>query len=360
MNFRRFIQDYFTFTRSERKGITILLILVFLLGVANKVVFYFEKPKQIDINLLDSASSRLGRFSDSINQSSPSRKLFVFNPNTIDSITLDSLDIPPSVKLNLMKFRNRNGKIYSATDFKKIYGVTDEIYFKIEPYLLFETRKKGAFPGYQNHELFQFDPNTATDQDFIRLGLSQKQIQTIRNYLNKGGCFRRKDDFLKIWGLSIDQKTMLTNYIVIEDKRLTAPVKKTVYEKILIDLNSADSLTLKQLPGIGEILSKRIVKYRDLLGGFYSLDQLHEVYGLNEQTIHQIENMVNVDSTKIKKLDLNFADMKALSKHPYIKRDLANKIVKFRASHGNISNLADLRNNMILNKDEYTRLRPYF
>ena len=86
MNFKRFVQDYFTFSRNERKGIAVLLILIFLMGIANKVIFYFEKPARIDVNLLDSASLKLGEFSDSLNQVATQKKLFSFNPNTIDWI----------------------------------------------------------------------------------------------------------------------------------------------------------------------------------------------------------------------------------------------------------------------------------
>jgi DNA uptake protein ComE-like DNA-binding protein len=360
MNFKRFVQDYFTFSRNERKGITVLLILIFLMGIANKVIFYFETPARIEVNLLDSASHKLGSYSDSLNKELSPKKLFSFNPNTIDSASLDSLDLPLQVKTNLLKFRNKNGRIYSSSDFKKIYGVTDAIYLKVEPYLIVESTKKAsvAFSGKQ--ELFQFDPNKTSDSDFRRLGLSEKQIATIRNYLDKGGSFRTKDDFFKIWGLSDRQKIILADYIAIEEKTIIVPEKKVSKEILLVELNTADSIVLKQLPGIGDKLSKRIVKYRDILGGYYSLSQLQEVYGLNAQTIHGIESMVSIDTTKIRKLDINFADMRELSKHPYIQKNLADKIIKFRTTYGSIHELSILRENMILNIDEYNRLKPYF
>ena len=360
MNFKRFVQDYFTFSRNERKGITVLLILIFLMGIANKVIFYFETPARIDVNLLDSASHKLGSYSDSLNQVISPKKLFSFNPNTIDSAGLDSLDLPIPVKSNLLKFRNKNGRIYSSSDFKKIYGVTDAVYLKVEPYLVVESKGSASVAVTEKHELFQFDPNKASDIDFRRLGLSEKQIATIRNYLAKGGSFRTKDDFFKIWGLSDRQKIILADYIIIKEKTIIASEKVVSKEIVLIELNTADSIALKQLPGIGDKLSKRIVKYRDILGGFYSLVQLQEVYGLSIQTIQGIESMVTIDTTKIKKLDINFDGLRELSKHPYIQKNLADKIIKFRTSYGSIHELSILRENMILNIDEYNRLRPYF
>ena len=282
MNFNRFVKDYFTFSRNERKGITILLILIFLLGITNKMIFYFEKPARINVNLLDSASHKLGAVSDSLNQKVLLRKLFQFNPNTIDSVALDSLDLPTIVKSNLLKYRNRNGKFYSVSDFKRIYGVTDSIYAQVKPYLFVESNKTVQPTVSERPDLFMFDPNRATNSDFERLGLSDKQIITIRNYLGKGGRFRTKDEFFKIYGLSERQKIILSDFIKIETNPEKSPTKQELVSEIRIDLNSADSIMLEQLPGIGNKLSKRIVKYRDILGGFYSLEQLHEVYGLNE------------------------------------------------------------------------------
>jgi competence ComEA-like helix-hairpin-helix protein len=360
MSFKQLVKDYFTFSRNERKGITILLILIFLLGIANKLVFYFEKPARIDFNLLDSASIKLGEYSDSINQTKTQTRLFRFNPNTIDSVTLESLDLPVNVKSNLLKFRNRKGKFHVVSDFKKIYGVTDSVYGKVESYLFLDVEPDRQRAIADKQELFQFDPNKASDQDFLSLGFSEKQISTIRNFQKKGGSFHSQDDFFKIYGITDHQKSILSDYILIEDQPKNVVKKTEFVNEVRIELNSADSVTLEQLPGIGEKLSKRIVKYRELLGGFYKTDQLSEVYGLNEQTIQKIGSKLTIDTTKIRKIDLNFADQKGLSRHPYIQKNLAEKIIKFRTSHGSISDLSVLLDNMILNIDEYKRLRPYF
>ena len=111
MNFKQLIRDYFTFSRSERRGVIILVILIFLFAVANKFIFYFEKPPEIDAALLDSARHELGAFNDSVNQQIFPQRLFRFNPNTINPMTLDSLDLPYSVKQNILKFRKQGWKI---------------------------------------------------------------------------------------------------------------------------------------------------------------------------------------------------------------------------------------------------------
>lgn len=360
MNFKQLIQDYFTFSRSERRGIVILLVLIFLLAITNKVIFYFETPSKFDPVLFDSARYELGLLNDSLNQKESSKRLFAFNPNLIDSIALANLDLPEPVKQNLLKFRNKGGKFKTDTDFRKIYGVTEQIFLEIKPYLQFVEPNIVESPIKSPPELFIFDPNTTSDVDFQRLGLTDRQIRTIRNYQEKGGSFRSKADFFKIWGLTDEQKNYLSDYISIEKTEIAEQKRESIAEVKAIDLNTADSIELELLPGIGDKLSKRIVKYRDMLGGFYSVTQLNEVYGLNEQTIQLITPRLTIDLSKIKKIEWNFDDAFELSKHPYLRNNLSKEIVKFRSKNGSIGNLEILRDSMILNIAEYNRLKPYF
>ena len=360
MNFKQLMQDYFTYSRNERKGITVLIILIFLLAIANKVIFYFETPGKIDSVLLDSASYELGMFNDSLNQQIKEEgTLFPFDPNTIDSISLNQLDLPDQVKRNLLRFRNKGGKWYSKSDFRKIYGVTDDVFTRIEPYLLIENTEPTTVSSKEKAAKFYFDPNKTTDEDFLRLGLTAKQITTIRKYQSKGGFFRSKEDFFKMWGLRNDQKSELADFIRIEKLENTPINPAPIVNTTRIELNSADSVQLKALPGIGDKLSKRIVKYRDLIGGFYSLHQLNEVYGMSEQTIQTIANKITIDPSKIRKIDINFADIYELSKHPYLQKDLAKQIVKFRTKNGSFRDKVVLLDSMILNIDQYNRIKPY-
>ncbi|HCY42315.1 MAG TPA: hypothetical protein DHV48_13325 [Prolixibacteraceae bacterium] len=360
MNFKQIVQDYFTFSRNERKGITILLVIIFILAIANKVIFYFETPGKIDIVLLDSARNEMNLPENSNNTEASTTTLFMFNPNTISDEALDSLSLHAGIKRNILKFREKGGKFYAEADFRKIYGVTDSIFNEVRPFLFFDNKPDRQAHAIITSELFSFDPNTATDNDFIRLGFTEKQVRTIRNYKSKGGNFRSKADFLKIYGISETQKVELDDYIAIPERETvkTESVIKTAV--IQIEINTADSIDLMKLPGIGEKLSKRIVKYRDLLGGFHTIAQLKEVYGLSEQVIQRIEGMIKIDLGKIKKVDLNFAEWNELARHPYIQKNRAQQIVKFRTKYGSIHEPSVLRDSMILSIEEYARLKPYF
>lgn len=311
MNFRQIIRDYFTFSRGERKGVIILLILIFLLAVANKLIFYFETPARIDLALLDSAKQELALYNDSVTQRSSKPTFMAYTLNQ----TEDGDD---------------------------------------------QTNIRQSDVRSPSPELFPFDPNNATDNDFHRLGFSEKQITSIRKYMGTGVVFRSKEDFNKIRVITEDQKRILSDYVVIEGVSKLPVKEEFISQRIMIELNSADSILLKQLPGIGDKLSKRIVKYRDLLGGFHSISQLSEVYGLDETTVKRIENKITIDGTIIKKLNLNFSDQSELSRHPYIQLNLAKKIIKFRTKFGSINDWSILQDSMILNIDEYNRLKPYF
>jgi len=356
MNFRQIVNDYFTFSRNERKGITILMVIIFLLAIANKTIFYFETPARIDVNRLN---AELNLPPDHINKESKSERLFQFNPNTIKPLALDSLSLPEGIKKNIIKYREKGGRYYAADDFRKMFGMTDSIFTRIEPFLKFGNMNVKSNPVEVKKQLFNFDPNTANDPSLLLLGISEKQITIIRNYQKKGGKFKVPNDFLKLYGLSETQKKELLAYVVIEKREnigFENPVDKQL---VLIEMNGTDSVELKTLPGIGNVLSKRIIKYRDLLGGFYSSEQFKEIYGLNENTIGIINKWVTVDVSKIRKVDLNFSDEYELSRHPYIGKNLSARIIKFRTSYGNISNPMVLKDSVILTNKEYERLKPY-
>lgn len=356
MNFRQIVQDYFTFSRNERKGITILLVIIFLLAIANKIIFYFETPGKIDAELLN---ADFNPQETTLNKENRQVSLFPFNPNTIDQLALDSLALPLEIKRNMVRYREKGGHFYSSKDFKKTYGVTDSIYSSIEPFIRIETAVAGPVPEKIKKQLFNFDPNTSTDSIFLCLGFTEKQIKTIRNYQNKGGYFNDAEGFFRIYGITDSQKKDLLSYIKIEEKEFPQARKRMDKEKLMIEINSTDSVELMKLPGIGTTLSKRIIKYRDLLGGYYTFDQLNEVFGLNENTIYQIDEMIKVDVSKIHKVDLNFTDRYELSRHPYIGKGIANQIISFRTRYGKISDPSVLKDSMILKDEEYERLKPY-
>ena len=126
----------------------------------------------------------------------------------------------------------------------------------------------------------------------------------------------------------------------------------------IIDLNTASMEALQKVKGIGPAYSKRIVKYREKLGGFSSNQQLSEVYGLPEETINEMLKSFSVQTLPTP-IDINADSVKVLARHPYISYDLAWVILNYRKQHGDISSFEDIQNIKALDNETLEKLKPY-
>ena len=221
---------------------------------------------------------------------------------------------------------------------------------------------------------FYFDPNKATDAELSRLGLNDRQIRNIRNYQTSGGNFKRKEDFQKLYTISATQYQRLEPYIRIAGnetltKQPVATVSANLIEeteiaanpqtKLQIELNLADSSLLTKLSGIGPVLAARTVRYRNLIGGFASVEQLGEVYGVNRDLVERLSAQLSADSTLIRKIPVNMANLNALVSHPYINEQQARGILYYRRLQNRINNLNELIQNNILDGETAVKIRPY-
>jgi DNA uptake protein ComE-like DNA-binding protein len=208
---------------------------------------------------------------------------------------------------------------------------------------------------------FYFNPNTISADSLVDLGLSPKQAQVIINYRNKGGKFKIADDFSRIHVIDSTTFHRLKPWIRIP-KNTVAKVDSFNVAKIpiRIELNSADSASLTKLKGIGRSFARRIVAYRDLLGGFYSINQLSEVYGLTPEIVNSIRPNIWVDSSSIRILNLNLISYEELKQHPYLTDYQAKSIIYYRSKQRVIAKPIDLLNNKIIPPDRYQKIAPYF
>lgn len=136
-------------------------------------------------------------------------------------------------------------------------------------------------------------------------------------------------------------------------------LSRTDPQKAVIDLNTSDSATLVSLPGIGPVLSARIIKYRRLLGGFARTDQLKEVYGLPEETYDMIKGRIFADSTVITRININSSGYKELSRLPYFEKYEVSAILKYRELKGKISSITDLTENKLITTEQARKVGPY-
>lgn len=297
-----FIRDYFGFNKQQRNGLLVLIAISFALMLVRIVFPFLIVPDQIIIqNLpvverkLDSGFRKSQQFLKSkTNFSTTNIKGFVFNPNTITYEQLVQLGLKEKTAMTFIKYRGK-GKIFkSKEDLKKIYGISPELYSKLEPYILIE------------------NPKIAT----------------------------------------VNIKTKKTDISIQEHVVKTSPGKKA----LKIELNSADSISLIEIDGIGPSYAKRILKYRNILGGYSSVDQLQEVYGFPKDLFEKVSPFFSVKTDLVKKINLNKDDFKTINKHPYISYELTKAIFDWRRKTVlNSTNLKAIIDDDLL----YQKVLPY-
>ncbi len=224
--------------------------------------------------------------------------------------------------------------------------------------------------------LFYFDPNTATEDELLALGLREKTAQNIINYRSKGGRFRKPEDLAKLYSLKPDEAERLMPYVRIEDEpeantesgggfvSTEAPVERPASPKLRsdiapVDVNVADSITWMVLPGIGAKRASAILKYRERLGGFISIEQVGETFGLPDSVFQKIQPGLTIGGGKIEQLSINTATEAELKAHPYIGWQIAKIIVAYRNQHGAYKSVDDLLKIYVIKKDWLEKTRPY-
>jgi competence protein ComEA len=226
---------------------------------------------------------------------------------------------------------------------------------------------------------FKFNPNTASDEDFLKLGFKKRQIESIRKYLSKAGSFKSKQDFFKMYFMDDARIAALHGYIDLPETRsenaskayeqfsssqsasseqqLTK--KKFDYSNIVLEINSADTTELKKIRGIGSFTAKNIIRFRENLGGFTSVDQLAEVYPLNAAKLDSMQHHFIVDLGLMQKININEATTEQLSRHPYLTSAQAKSLIAYRNMHGLFKSVEDIRKSALIDENTYEKVKHY-
>lgn len=231
--------------------------------------------------------------------------------------------------------------------------------------------KNGSKPDQKqkntSRKVFRFDPNIATIEELKSLGFKEYVAQRIEKYRRAGGSFRSKDDLLKIYGIDSSLVTQLHAYLNLDSQLEEKPTDKKKRQTIALaeavkktDINQADSELLEKVYGVGTAFANRIIRFRDALGGFHSMDQLREVYHLPDSTIRRIAVRFEISEPgSIATVDINSMGEDSLRRHPYINFKLARVIVNYRAQHGPFQNVEELKSIKPLTDSLYQKLYPY-
>ncbi|MCY7291797.1 MAG: helix-hairpin-helix domain-containing protein [Ferruginibacter sp.] len=306
-------KNFLSYTKKEARGIIFILLLIAVIFVCAKYVYPLIAVEKNISNAALSAAT-------------------------------DSL---------LLKQNDEGKKQYSKNDYNSDEG------YQSYP----KKNYNNAFTG----TMFYFDPNTLDVAGWQKLGIKDKTIASMQKYLSKGGRFKEPDDLRKVWGLRDDEKERLIPYVRIAGQAQpnytnnNTPYEKKNYEKKAItsvDINSGDSSAFDALPGIGGGFSRRIINFRNKLGGFYKVEQVAETFGLPDSVFQKIKPLLKIISTEVKKLNVNTAKEEELKAHPYIRWQLAKVITEYKKQHGDFKTLEDLKKIMVIDAETYNKIAP--
>ncbi len=414
---KKIIKEYFTFSKRERNGILVLLILIGVTLILPYVFPYFIHAESMETSEFQAEVERFRAAA----VAQPSKKEynnrqwekedkegfleeeyvteeFAFNPNELTYEQGRRLGLSHKIALRITNYLKADGQFKKKEDLKKIYDFSDEDYKRLAPFAIFEeetgnsfeNESEEGFTGKKDNKwkdkepsratfevkLFPFDPNELTYEEGRQLGLSHQAAKALVGFVKKGMVFRKKEDIKKVYGFTDDDYNRLEGLIQIDEESESIASKdsesagkrerpKTFQqfeekEPLLIDINTATVEDWKKLKGIGPSFSNRIVKYRDLLGGFTKPEQLKEVYGLDAILYVEIMNFLTNDSPdQIKTLNVNIVDELTLKRHPYISEKLAKAIVKKRIKKGDYQEISELQKIGGMDDALFHKLSPY-
>jgi len=228
-----------------------------------------------------------------------------------------------------------------------------------------QDRRPGKTPAQKMPLLQPFDPNGLAASEWVRLGLSPKQAAALKSYEARIKGFRSKEDLKKCYVLPGELYQRLEPWLripAVQTAAVHSQGSSSVESPAIpepIDLNLADTTLLKTLPGIGSILAARIVKFREGLGGFHSLSQLRDVYGLSEETYLRIEKSLTLSHAELKQISVNYGSVTELASLPYIGRQTAWNIVHYREKNGFFRSIRELAEKGLINDETFSKCVPY-
>ena len=306
-------KDLFYFPKSDRKGIAVALAVaalavlgIWIVGRLNSTAGNDSAEGMADDETV--AASNSGKY---YAVEAEGRQLSYFDPNTADSTTLLKLGLQPWQVRNIYKYRAKGGVYREPRDFARVYGLTVKQYRELEPYIRISSDYRPAAEVYGGERVSHHYSGGYR-----------------RGYSRSGGYTDKPQGYS-----SSHYNDMPANY---SRDTVAFPVKLKPGERI--DLNSADTTMLKKVPGIGSYFARKVVAYRERLGGFYSTSQLLEIEGFPENT----GSFFSVRPEMVKRINVNRLTLAQMRQHPYISFYMAKAITDRRRLKGPLASLDDL------------------
>ncbi|MFN3917066.1 MAG: ComEA family DNA-binding protein [Flavobacteriales bacterium] len=357
------IKIYFTYSRSERIGIIVLLLII---AIVIAYPFFYDYISKTDTDSYSDFDKKLSLFiaeQDSLAlvdaQKKTSRYKFKpFDPNHLSDSLWAEMGFSVKQASVFHKHIAKRGLFCSKHELQDVYIVDSALYADMFPFieikdtfqtfLILEKVKRQhtdevsvlspllwKIKNGEGYNLYFSRFTTPLVKQLLLSEISKLNLEVIReDTLTQDYCCEHyvKNEYKKT--VSFEKKSRADEKSRVE--------KKPSSKQLVVELNSATQHDLKQLKGIGDKLSERIIKYREKLGGFISVEQLSEVYGIEQELLTELTLQIRINNQIIRKIKISEADFKTLVSHPYIDKEMANRILNCK-KQGNASSLDRLK-----------------
>ena len=302
------------FTDQQYRGLLILLPIAIVLVAIAVALELLPDAEQVEVADLPAKQEV-----KEVNEAEVEEVVFKeFDPNKFSYEELREAGLPKEVAVGVVRWRSY-GKVYRVKeDLALVSGMTDSLYAMLKPYIVIDPSVAAKPKEYERKERGEYSAEKSQPEQ-------SKLPKTVS--LSKPKPAKEESSF--------------------------------VHAEPLVELNSADTTALISVNGIGSKSAAEIVKYRELLGGYHSVEQISELKCVTEQNYEKILQQIYCDSCEIRKIDINFAAPKVIARHPYVSAAALRKIIKQRQLKGGWSRIEEMVEDNILSEDEAKRLAPY-
>jgi DNA uptake protein ComE-like DNA-binding protein len=356
--------DRILFSPAERRGIMVFLLLIFLVHLSVDAYLSHlqaergpsEKERNAFIAIIKEHQSQDSLFAI------PRDYNGTINPNSASEEKLVASGLSQKITSRLLNFREKGVKFYGKQDLHRVYGMDTSwlnapgITFQYARRLKTENDRDNNSWKQGDLRLSIFDPNTVSEETLLEMHLPKGAARGILSFRDRYREFERNDDIYAVYSIDSALANQIRPFLNIKMKDIIKSSLDTINWPI--NVNVADTNQLKQVKGIGSYLAKSIVDYRESLGGFYSLNQLLDLYSVDSSRLEKFVNHLYCDSLYAK-LNINKTSEEELYGHPYVSYKLARNIVEFRERMRLFENAEELMNIELVDGVLFSKLVPY-
>ena len=232
------------------------------------------------------------------------------------------------------------------------------------------THKKFKKRNYSNYyskkkkykaPVSKFNPNNYSLSDWMNLGLSEKQSVVVLKFSSRG--IYSEQDLKRIFVIPDVLFELIRDSVIYPERIQNTPnqesFKKQAKQITLINLNTADTTEFMKIYGIGAFYAKQIIRYREKLGGYFTKEQLFEVWKMTTEAYDKIKDHVFISEKDVKRININSVTIEELKVHPYLNWNKANSIIKMRIQRNGFKNIEEIKESVLIDSETYEKLFPY-